>query len=464
MKQTIQFLVFTILMVAAGVANAQTTLTFQNGVDGYTGLLEVYTGLSGATGGPDANVLGSDVTDVFMDGVYNTGDDIQGLLRFDGLVEAIPAGAQILNATLEFTTSEVANSPSGGPYGVSQLFVPFDENTTYNGAVEGFRFADGETSRPLPNGFVNLAAGGLGTADVTQIVQAWVDGEPNDGFVITAGTTNGWSVLTSGFLDEPMVRPRLIVDFTTDAPQKTEMGMAQQSADDASTTMFIVEVFNDLFINADNIGSGNDFLDGGGSDTQALVRFDSIFMSEGGFVPDDAQIVKAELCMTTTDSNFSTNSGTGGEYGVREILNDWDGTGSFSDLSFGAFVDGEFGLIADAIATFDVTTVIQGYQDGNPNFGFNVASTGTTDGWGIRVSTTTEAPQLKVFWIQGDGDCPSGFERGDVNQDGSIDLLDVTPFVDAISAGSTQCEADVNGDGSVDLLDVGPFVALLTGG
>ena len=345
------------------------------------------------------------------------------------------------------------------------MLVPFDENTTYNGVFEGFRFADLETERPLANGFVDLGAGGLGTADVTEIVQAWVDGDPNDGFVITAGTTNGWSILTSGFQDEPLVRPRLIVDFTTDAPQETTVGMTQQSPDDASNSMFIVEVFNDLFINADNIGSGNDFLDGGGSDTQALIRFDAIFVGDGGFVPDDAQIVKAELCVTTSDSNFSTNSGTGGEYGVRQILTDWDGTGSFNDLSFGAFVDGEFGLIADALAKFDVTSIVQAYQDGTPNFGFNIASTATSDGWGIRVSTTDEAPQLKVYWIAGGGgDCPSGFARGDVNMDGAIDLLDVGPFVDALSIGSTQCEADINNDGSVDLLDVGPFIALLGGG
>ena len=62
------------------------------------------------------------------------------------------------------------------------------------------------------------------------------------------------------------------------------------------------------------------------------------------------------------------------------------------------------------------------------------------------------------------GGCPSGFEPGDVNQDGAVNLLDVGPFVSAISGGSSQCEADVNVDGSVDLLDVGPFVELLSGG
>ena len=62
------------------------------------------------------------------------------------------------------------------------------------------------------------------------------------------------------------------------------------------------------------------------------------------------------------------------------------------------------------------------------------------------------------------GGCPSGNEVGDVNLDGSVDLLDVSPFVDLIIAAGFQCEADINVDNSVDLLDVTPFVDLLTGG
>ena len=52
---------------------------------------------------------------------------------------------------------------------------------------------------------------------------------------------------------------------------------------------------------------------------------------------------------------------------------------------------------------------------------------------------------------------------GDVNQDQTIDLLDVAPFVNLISTGRFQCEADINQDGEVDLLDVGPFVRLISG-
>jgi len=57
----------------------------------------------------------------------------------------------------------------------------------------------------------------------------------------------------------------------------------------------------------------------------------------------------------------------------------------------------------------------------------------------------------------------TGVLKGDVNMDGFINLLDVAPFVDAISTGEFIPEADVNCDGVVNLLDVEPFIALLGG-
>ena len=53
---------------------------------------------------------------------------------------------------------------------------------------------------------------------------------------------------------------------------------------------------------------------------------------------------------------------------------------------------------------------------------------------------------------------------GDVNRDGVVNLLDVTPFVELVSDSGFQLEADVNQDGIVNLLDVQPFVLLLSGG
>ena len=53
---------------------------------------------------------------------------------------------------------------------------------------------------------------------------------------------------------------------------------------------------------------------------------------------------------------------------------------------------------------------------------------------------------------------------GDINCDGVIDLLDVGPFVELLTANQFDEKADINDDGVVDLLDVGPFVNLLSGG
>ena len=51
---------------------------------------------------------------------------------------------------------------------------------------------------------------------------------------------------------------------------------------------------------------------------------------------------------------------------------------------------------------------------------------------------------------------------GDANQDGVVNLLDVAPFVELVSAGQFLAEADLNQDGIVNLLDVQPFVEVLS--
>ena len=52
---------------------------------------------------------------------------------------------------------------------------------------------------------------------------------------------------------------------------------------------------------------------------------------------------------------------------------------------------------------------------------------------------------------------------GDVNLDGAVDFLDISPFIMALSMGEFQDEADCNEDGMVDFLDISPFIAILSG-
>ena len=58
---------------------------------------------------------------------------------------------------------------------------------------------------------------------------------------------------------------------------------------------------------------------------------------------------------------------------------------------------------------------------------------------------------------------PGAGQFGDVNGDGVVNLLDVAPFIDALTDGIYIPAADINQDGQVNLLDVAPFVELLAG-
>lgn len=53
---------------------------------------------------------------------------------------------------------------------------------------------------------------------------------------------------------------------------------------------------------------------------------------------------------------------------------------------------------------------------------------------------------------------------GDLNCDGSVNLLDVSLFIERVSSGSFDIKADMNLDGVVNLLDVDPFIQVLSGG
>ena len=52
---------------------------------------------------------------------------------------------------------------------------------------------------------------------------------------------------------------------------------------------------------------------------------------------------------------------------------------------------------------------------------------------------------------------------GDVNGDGFVDFLDISPFISALSTGEFQSEADINEDDQVNFLDISPFIGLLIG-
>jgi len=49
----------------------------------------------------------------------------------------------------------------------------------------------------------------------------------------------------------------------------------------------------------------------------------------------------------------------------------------------------------------------------------------------------------------------------DVNRDGTVNVLDINPFLVVLTSGAYQVEADVNQDGIVNVLDINPFIMAL---
>jgi len=52
---------------------------------------------------------------------------------------------------------------------------------------------------------------------------------------------------------------------------------------------------------------------------------------------------------------------------------------------------------------------------------------------------------------------------GDVNLDGVVNFLDISPFILILAVGDFQEEADVNQDGTVNFLDISAFINIFAG-
>ena len=48
--------------------------------------------------------------------------------------------------------------------------------------------------------------------------------------------------------------------------------------------------------------------------------------------------------------------------------------------------------------------------------------------------------------------------KGDVNDDGAVDVADIGAVIDVMAKGTYESEADVNGDNAVDVADIGTII------
>ncbi len=158
--------------------------------------------------------------------------------------------------------------------------------------------------------------------------------------------------------------------------------------------------------------------------------------------------------------------------------------GSFSDPAAATF-DATMAIETPLFLTFDLdaaSTAALGTLSANTLYAFTITSTSTTDP-GFRIERSEEdefadgngiftnanniptlrGPDDAVFFLQGIFDSIPGL-CGDVNLDGNVNFLDISPFINALAGDTFQPEADCNGDGMNSFLDISPFIMRLAGG
>ena len=98
-----------------------------------------------------------------------------------------------------------------------------------------------------------------------------------------------------------------------------------------------------------------------------------------------------------------------------------------------------------------------------PFVNFTFVADGVTDQISFDISngTGTTNATLNAFALSVTD--PSSALLGDVNLSGTVDFLDISPFIAVLSSGTYQAEADCDEDGFINFLDIAPFIAILSG-
>lgn len=193
----------------------RTTVSFQQGVNGYSGTVDTEIWALAVNTILESNPNASSDAD-------NDGGESQVLIRFEEILGTkpgkIPTGAKVHSAKLRVSAFDEGNTVN-----LHRMLVSFGRGATWNSLVSGIS-ADGlEASRHKDSfTFGKIAANSSEIIfDVTDTVQAWVNGEANHGWVFLNTGGNGWDFYTSEF-DIVSQRPKLVVEFTPSKSRSRE--------------------------------------------------------------------------------------------------------------------------------------------------------------------------------------------------------------------------------------------------
>lgn len=320
MKRALICLSGVLLLASVTSVQAQeTTVVFQQGVNGYEGLSDLFI----RSGGPDNNYEGR--AEWEWDG--EDGGVNFALFRFDDIIgtgeNQIPPEAEIIHAELQ---TFISNSGSSDQFStIYNLLVDWDPDTvTYNSIFGGEPVAGTHFAAEPSLQVFHDSAGNPWFADLTAHIQAFVDGMENKGFVIVPDVlqTNGFGHVASEAGEFGAT------SLTVETPGKTynfEFGKdGYEGLQDAwvgnEDEDFITPFGEDVILDIDN-NAVDDVRFG-------LIRFDNIFGDGPNQIPMGTEIISAQLKVVIVD--------TGSNPMVREIL---PHTAEFQGIQINTFFD-----------------------------------------------------------------------------------------------------------------------------
>ncbi|MFM7168321.1 MAG: DNRLRE domain-containing protein [Planctomycetaceae bacterium] len=188
-------------------ADSRSTVSFQQGVNGYQGTIDTEIWALAPHTILESNPNSSTDAD-------NDGGESQCLMRFDGIIGDAP-GQIPPHAAIHSARLLVSAFDQGSTVNLHRMLVPFDRAATWSSLVSGVS-ADGLEASRHKDAFTfgKIAANSSEIIfDVTDTVQIWVNGNASHGWVFLNTGGNGWDFYSSEFEDVKQ-RPKLVVEYS----------------------------------------------------------------------------------------------------------------------------------------------------------------------------------------------------------------------------------------------------------
>jgi hypothetical protein len=417
-------------MVAAPAARTSAdTLTFTQGVDGYSGGSEIYVARDQMTNGTAPS---SKTTDSFsgseawidQDGNTAFGAAVYKFANvFGSGASQVPAGSRIVSATLGLTTGTSAYAGTlgdprvHGATGPISTAVTFEQLSGLTPAEQGaagylYGFGGGPLTawQSYADGQGNAETIPYDVSGYLRMVSAGVVSAADLALVATNNSLDGWQLWTQN-ASAAGNRPTLSVEYDTTRQQ----GVTTLGSDKATIVQLGYQGNNTAELETGGTVSV-DGLDATGEppNDQAIVKFDL-----ASALPDNAVLQQARLVTVTGGGNSQSGDTNNVDAGiaVQQILIDWDldaadatiptlpsefgsvvGIQASESEASSGYVDMNGNLFDgtqianrgfDALNVgeefvFDVTGIVENWLDGDANYGFVFTKKGT-DGWAFNV-------------------------------------------------------------------------------